>query len=170
MPPGTSDSSSTYVFVGFGDDLPIASYEDMVSYLRHFAQPSRITRLRNALPEERPEAWAEFVRETDSDPKTAIHEDLRAYFARLIRSNVRFREETTPGWMSDRGRVFIALGEPDVLHEPPGAEFARGRQQIWEYQNLNLQIVFYDQTGTGRWRLTPSSEGRFEQEYRRRLK
>ena len=168
--PGTADSSSTYVFVGFGDDLPIASYEDMVSYLRHFAQPYRITRLRNAAPEERPEAWAEFVRETDSDPKTAIHEELRAYFSRLIRSNVRFREETTPGWMSDRGRVFIALGEPDVLLEPPGAEFSRGRQQVWEYQGLNLQIVFYDQTGTGRWRLTPSSEGRFEQEYRRRLK
>lgn len=167
---GSSDSSSTYVFVGFGDDLPIASFEDMLSYLRHFAQPYRITRLRGAAPEARPEAWAEFVRETDSEPNTVIHEDLRAYFARLVRSNARFREETTPGWMSDRGRVFITLGEPDVLMEPAGAEFQRGRQQVWEYQNLNLQLIFYDQTGTGRWRLTQTSEVRFEQEYRRHLK
>lgn len=168
--PGTSDSSSTYVFVGFGDDLPIASYDDMLSYLRHFAAPYRIQRLRSAEPEQRPEAWAEFVRETDGDPNTAIHEDLRRYFASLVRANGRFREETSPGWMTDRGRVFITLGEPDVLLEPPGANFQRGRQQVWEYQALNLQLVFYDQTGTGRWRLTQSSETRFEQEYRRRLK
>ena len=168
--PGVADSSSTYVFVGFGDDLPIASFEDMLSYLRNFAQPYRISRLRDAPPEQRPEAWAEFVRETDSDPKTAIHEDLRAYFAKLVRANTRFREETTPGWMTDRGRVFITLGEPDVVLEPPGAEFQRGRQQVWEYQGMNMQIVFYDQTGTGRWRLTQTSQARFEQEYRRRLK
>jgi len=168
--PGSVDSSSTYVFVGFGDDLPIAAFEDMLSYLRHFAAPYRITKLRAASAEERPEAWAEFVRETDSEPQTMVHEDLRAYFARLVRANTRFREETTPGWMSDRGRVYISLGEPDVLMEPAGAEFQRGRQQVWEYQALNLQLVFYDQTGTGRWRLTQSSDVRFEQEYRRRLK
>ena len=168
--PGTADSSSTYVFVGFGDDLPIASYDDMLSYLRHFAAPYRIQRLRSVPEEQRPEAWAEFVRETDSDPNTAIHEDLRRYFTSLVRSNVRFREETSPGWMTDRGRVFITLGEPDVLLEPPGQDFQRGRQQVWEYQSLNLQVVFYDQTGTGRWRLTQTSETRFEQEYRRRLK
>ena len=168
--PGTADSSSTYVFVGFGDDLPIASYDDMLSYLRSFAQPYRISRLREATPERRPEAWAEFVRETDSDPNTAIHEDLRAYFAKLVVANARYREETTPGWMTDRGRVYITLGEPDVLMEPPGADFQRGRQQVWEYQGMNLQLVFYDQTGTGRWRLTQSSDARFEQEYRRKLK
>ena len=33
-----------------------------------------------------------------------------------------------------------------------------------------VPLVFYDQTGTGRWRLTQSSEVRFEAEFRRRLK
>jgi hypothetical protein len=35
---------------------------------------------------------------------------------------------------------------------------------------MNLQLTFFDQTGTGRWRLTQASEVRFETEFRRRLR
>ncbi len=167
---GGSDSSSTYVFVGFGGDLPVATYEDMLNFLRFFAAPYRLQALRDASEESRPAAWAAFVRETDTQPLTMEHEDLRAYFGRLVRANARFREEATPGWLSDRGRVFISLGEPDQIVEPQVGDFSRNRQQLWEYRTQNLQLVFYDQTGTGRWRLTQSSEVRFEAEYRRRLK
>jgi len=167
---GSGDSSSAYVFVGFGGDLPVATFEDMLNYLRFFAQPARIQRLREASEEARPAAWAEFARATDSRPETPGHEDLREYFSRVLRANGRFREEATPGWLSDRGRVFITLGEPDQLIEPQVADFSRNRQQLWDYRGLNLQLVFYDQTGAGRWRLTQSSEVRFEQEFRRRLK
>jgi len=110
------------------------------------------------------------VRETDDRPETPMHEGLRDYFARLIRANGRFREEATPGWMSDRGRVYVSLGEPDQIIEPQVADFSRGRQQLWDYRAQNMQLVFYDQTGTGRWRLTQASEVRFESEFRRRLK
>lgn len=167
---GGTDSSSAYVFVGFGGDLPVATYEDMLNYLRWFAQPYRLQKLREAPEEGRPAAWAEFVRATDEQPDTREHEELRAYFGKVARANLRFREEATPGWLSDRGRVFITLGEPDQLIEPQMADFTRNRQQLWEYRSQNLQLVFYDQTGTGRWRLTQSSEVRFEAEFRRRLK
>jgi len=167
---GGTDSSSAYVFVGFGGDLPVATYDEMVNYLRWFAQPYRLQKLRDATEETRPAAWAEFVRETDDRPETPMHEGLRDYFARLIRANGRFREEATPGWMSDRGRVYVSLGEPDQIIEPQVADFSRGRQQLWDYRAQNMQLVFYDQTGTGRWRLTQASEVRFESEFRRRLK
>lgn len=167
---GGADSSSAYVFAGFGSELPVATYEEMLSYLRYFASASRIEKLRTASEEDRPAAWAEFVAATDGDPLTAEHEDLRNYFARLMRANGRFREEATPGWLSDRGKVFIALGDPDHIYEPPLSDMQRGRQQMWEYRAHNLQLVFYDQTGAGRWRLTQASEVRFETEFRRRLK
>ena len=167
---GGTDSASTFVFVGFGGDMPVASYEDMLNFLRFFAAPHRLQRLRDAAEEERPAAWATFVRETDAQPATPAHEEMRLYFARLMRANARFREEATPGWLSDRGRVFISLGEPDQVIEPQVGDFSRNRQQLWEYRNANMQLVFYDQTGTGRWRLTQSSEARFEAEFRRRLR
>lgn len=167
---GGVDSASTFVFVGFGGELPVATYEDMLNFLRFFAAPYRLQRLREASEEERPAAWAAFARETDTQPETPAHEEMRLYFARLLRANARFREEGTPGWLADRGRVFISLGDPDQIVEPQVGDFSRNRQQLWEYRNLNLQLVFYDQTGTGRWRLTQSSEARFEAEFRRRLK
>lgn len=164
------DTASAYVFVGFGDDLPVARFDDMLQFLRHFAAPARLQALREAREEDRPAAWAKFMAETDSTPNTAVHEDLREYFGRLVRANNRFREEGVPGWMSDRGRVYIVLGDPDQILEPQFTDYQRNRQQLWEYRGLGLQLVFFDQTGTGRWRLTQSSEVRFETEYRRRLR
>ncbi|MEX2180614.1 MAG: GWxTD domain-containing protein [Gemmatimonadaceae bacterium] len=167
---GSADTSSAYVFVGFGEDLPVARFEDMVAFLRYFATAARLQRLRDAPEADRPAAWATFLAETDSTPATAEHEDLRAYFERLSRTNARFREEGVPGWMSDRGKVLVVLGEPDQILEPAFTDFQRNRQQLWEYRSLSLQLVFYDQTGTGRWRLTQSSAVRFETELRRRLR
>jgi GWxTD domain-containing protein len=164
------DTSSAFVFVGFGDDLPIARFEDMLQFLRYFARPQRLQALREAPEEQRPAAWAAFMRETDSIPSTAQHEDLRRYFGRLVRANARFREDGVAGWMSDRGRAFIVLGEPDQIIEPTFTDMQRVRQQIWEYSGRGLQLQFYDQTGTGRWRLTQASDSRFEVELRRQLR
>jgi hypothetical protein len=99
-----------------------------------------------------------------------VNESLREYFERMIRANSRFLEEDVPGWLSDRGKVLIVLGEPTQVVEPTGGGYQRGRQQLWEYRDGGMQLVFYDETGTGRWRLTQTSEVRFEQEFRRRLR
>jgi GWxTD domain-containing protein len=168
-PEGQQAIATSGVFVGFGEDLPVATFENMLRYLRYFATPVRLERMRNAAEEQRPAEWAAFVRETDAQPETPEHEDLRAYFGRLVRANTRFRDESSLGWQSDRGRVYLVLGEPDQIIEPR-ENFERNRQQVWEYRALNAQLVFYDQSGTGRWRLTPNSNVRFETEARRRLK
>lgn len=168
--PGRSDTVSTPVFVGFGDDLPVATFDDMLSYLRYYVAPFRLKTLRDTTETERPAAWAAFVRGTDPDTSTSVHEGLRDYFGRLARANGRFREEGMPGWLTDRGKVLVALGEPDQILEPQSAQFQRGRQQIWEYRGANLQLVFFDQSGVGRWLLTQSSETQFEAEWRRRVR
>ncbi len=167
---GARDTVSSYVFVSFGAGLPVATYDDMLFYLRYYATPARINALRDAPPEGRPAAWSAFVQATDPDPRTTTHEELNAYFDRLVRANQRFSDEAGVGWQSDRGRVFIVLGEPDQLIEPQLNDMSRNRQQVWIYQAMNLQLTFFDQTGTGRWRLTQASEVRFETEFRRRLR
>ena len=164
------DTTSAFVFVGFGDDLPIARFEDMLQFLRYFARPQRLQALREAPEEQRPAAWATFLRETDSTPATAVHEDLRQYFGRLVRANARFREDGVAGWASDRGKVLIVLGEPDQILEPSFTDISRTRQQVWEYRDRAIQLQFYDQTGAGRWRLTQASDARFDVELRRQLR
>jgi GWxTD domain-containing protein len=105
------------LFVSFGDELPIASFEDMLSYLRFYASPTRIKALREAASDMRSEAWSVFLAETDPVPTTPQHEGLQLYFSRIQRANLEFREEGSQGWLSDRGMVFVSLGEPDQILE-----------------------------------------------------
>ena len=125
---------------------------------------------RSAAPDARAALWAAFLRETDPVPQTPLHEGMRDYFARIAQANARFREEGAAGWLTDRGRAFVALGPPDQVIEPNLSDMnQRGRSQIWEYRQHRLQIVFIDQTGFGRWRMTISSETEFEGVVRRVL-
>ena len=70
--------------------------------------------------------------------------------------------------MTDRGMVFVTLGEPDQVLEPTAmAMNERGRIQVWEYRSLRIQLQFVDQSGFGRWRLTPGSQSEFMSAARR---
>lgn len=169
-PAGTTDTVKAPVFIGFGEGLPVARFEDMLVYLRWFAAPWRIKALRDTVPEARPGAWTAFVKATDSNPLTAANEDLVLYFDRLAFVTARFREEGTPGWLTDRGKVYLGLGEPDQIYDQGLAGFGdRGRSQVWEYRGPGVQLVFYDQTGFGRWRLTNASDMEFMGQWQRRV-
>lgn len=166
--PAHSDTTRAPVYVGFGEELPAASFDEMLNYLRWFAPPFRLKALRDTAPESRAAAWVGFVKERSSI--TGGSEALRDYFVRFNLANTRFREEGIPGWMTDRGKVLLGLGEPDQLTEqPPSVGNNRGRYQLWIYQSLNLQLTFLDQSGFGRWRLSTSSEIEFQAAWRRRV-
>jgi GWxTD domain-containing protein len=160
------DSVKAPLFVSFGEDIPLMSFEDMLGYLRYFANSGRLNALRSAPPEKRATVWAEFLRATDPIPETPINEDMQAYFGRIQIANAQFRMDRNPGWLSDRGIVFVALGEPDQILERQVNQTitttqmgSTARIQIWQYRNYNSQLIFYEETG--RWRLTRPSESEF---------
>ena len=114
----------------------------MLLYLRWFTAPYRLKALHDATPEARPEAWAAFVKATDSSPLTPANEDLVDYFTRLMEVATRYREEGTPGWMTDRGKVYLGLGEPD---QPDYISFERiidGRAMRASYSGIIYRRTF----------------------------
>lgn len=168
--PGRPDTARARVLVSLGEDLPIASFEEMFAYLRYFTTADRLRALRDATAMQRPEAWATFLKATDPIPGTAEHEGLRDYFGRIRVANIRFRDDGPVGWQSDRGIAFVALGDPDnIIDTGMTNPNARVRQQVWEYRELRVQIVFNDQTGFGRWRLTSQGRSDLDNAIRRRL-
>ncbi len=168
--PGRPDTARARVLVSLGDDLPIASFDEMFTYLRYFTTSDRLKALRDATPAQRPEAWAAFLKATDPIPGTPEHEGLRDYFGRIRLANVRFRDDAPVGWQSDRGTAFVALGDPDNIVDTGMSDpNARVRQQIWEYREMRVQIVFIDQTGFGRWRLSTQARAELETAIRRRM-
>jgi GWxTD domain-containing protein len=153
---------TTPLLVGVGDGLAVMSFDELLGYLRFFTSSQRLRALREASSENRIRAWTSFVEATDPVTSTPENEALRDYFARLTEANKRFAEDATPGWLTDRGMVLAALGEPDNVIEPgPGATGQRSRVLVWEYQRYRARLVFVDQTGFDHWRLTVGSDAEY---------
>ncbi len=164
------DTARTKLLVTLGDDLPVTGFDEMIRYLRFFAPDYKLEQLSKTTGAERAQAWKEFLKSTDPVSGTSEHEGLSAYFARIRLANQRFRDDGPVGWLSDRGMAFVGLGDPDNIFDPQTNDLTqRNRQQVWEYRQWRLQLVFFDQTGLGRWRLSPSASVELAATIRRRL-
>lgn len=166
---GAIDSVQAPLFLSFGDEFGITSFDDLLSYLRYFVSPTRIQALRDTPPEQRAAAWAAFWKQTDLNPSTPENEALRDYFKRIATANQRYREVGVPGWLTDRGKVYITLGEPDQAGQQFGQNAtARSRAEIWVYTQYNLRLIYMNQgSGSPHLRLSPSSQSDFDKVVRR---
>jgi GWxTD domain-containing protein len=167
---GATDSVQAPLFLSFGDEFGITSFDELLSYLRYFVSPQRVQALRDAPPEQRAALWAAFWKQTDPTPSTPDNEALRDYFRRIATANTRYREEGIAGWLTDRGKVYVTLGEPDQAGLPMGASGSssnRGRAEIWVYTQYNLRLIFVNQGGPGHLKLSSSSQSDFDKVVRR---
>ena len=147
--------------VSFSAAWVVTNYDQMLDLLRYFGNDRLLDSIRNAPAADRPALWRLFWRETDPDKSTSENEAINTYFTRLVIANQRFRDEGVAGWRTDRGEVFIALGEPDESFETTPGQVG-GRLLRWNYINQRLAVFFQDETGFGRYRLTPGSRSEFE--------
>ncbi len=110
-----------------------------------------------ALPAEAREAFvADFWRRRDPSPLTAENEFKLEYYKRIELSNRLFSGGGSPGWLQDRGRVWITLGPPDNRETyPRGVTFYGVPTEIWWYGFFPL--VFVDERWVDDYRLDPSS-------------
>src|SRR3954466_2026548 len=151
---------SVSALVSFSQAWVITNFEEMLDILRYFGQPDKVNAMRKAPAAERSRLWREFYAETDPNKITPENEALNQYFGRITGANARFTDEGVPGWRTDRGEVFIALGPPDEsIETTPGTA---GRVVRWTYLDYRLALFFQDETGFGRLRLTPGSRAEFE--------
>lgn len=146
--------------VSFSRDWVVTNYDNLLNLLRFFPYaPDLLGGLRSAKPEDRGRLWREFWVRTDPIPETPENEALDQYFTRIAIANERFRDEGGSGWRTDRGEVYVTLGEPDqVLETPPGND----RRIIqWYFTNYRAVLTFEGQMGFSRMRLTPPSRSEF---------
>ena len=155
----------TPFLVSFSSQWVITNYAEMVNLLRYFDRQDLVAKLRDAPLEQRAAAWREFWSATDPVPLTPENEAVDAYLRRVQIANLRFQEAGRPGWLTDRGGVYITLGEPDeVLDFSSSAATRTSTQGIrWTYNTLRLVLLFQDLTGFGRFDLTPSSRADYFQ-------
>lgn len=106
--------------------------------------------------EDRKSFIEDFWKKRDSDPDTEVNEFKAQYFARIDESGHLFKEGTTPGWMTERGRMYITLGPPENrISYPRGVTFYGKPTEVWYYGYFPIEFV--DDNWTGTYRLDPVS-------------
>jgi GWxTD domain-containing protein len=132
-----------------------ASSREFLSKVRYTITKQEKDIFLSTPPEKRQEFVDEFWKKRDPDASTEINEFKEEYFRRLEISNVLFKEGTTPGWLQDRGRIYIVLGPPDNRLVNPG--FRDFHYENWYYEP-NYVIVFEDRDLNGEYRITQEGE------------
>lgn len=100
----------------------------------------------------------------DPTPGTTPNEFKEEHYRRIAYSNERFGTAAgTPGWQTDRGRIYIVNGPPDEIESHPsgGARIAFP-YEVWLYHHIdgvgdNATVTFIDRGRRGDFRLTPAS-------------
>jgi GWxTD domain-containing protein len=110
-----------------------------------------------------------FWRRRDPNPDTEENEYREEYYERIAYANEKFASGI-PGWMTDRGRIYITWGKPDSIEShPAGGAYDRPSYEgggststypfeTWFYRHLDgvgdgVEIEFVDPTGTGEYRI-----------------
>jgi GWxTD domain-containing protein len=129
---------------------------DFVSKVR-YTITSEERRAFLALPPEAREAFIEdFWKRRDPTPATPENEYRTDYYNRIERANRLFSGGGAPGWLQDRGRVYITLGPPDNrITYPRGVTFYGLPTEIWWYGMYT--ILFIDEYWNGDYRIAPES-------------
>jgi GWxTD domain-containing protein len=108
----------------------------------------------NLPPSERKAFIQEFWDKRDPDPDTEINEFKEEYFERIETANNLFKGGGSPGWLQDRGRVYILLGPPHERYTyPRGRSFYGLPEEVWYYGFF--PIVFVDYDWQGDYKLSP---------------
>jgi GWxTD domain-containing protein len=101
--------------------------------------------------EDRVEFKKKFWDERDPDPSTEENEYKNQYFDRIEEAN-RLFTSGQDGWLTDRGRTLVLLGEPVHKAFYPMGDVTAGLSrptEIWYYDSF--PVIFMDIEGTGNY-------------------
>jgi len=134
--------------------LPIAD-QQFLSEVRYLITKEEKKIFPSLGVEERKQFIEDFWKKRDPSPSTDENEFRDEYYSRIDKANRLFREGSS-GWLTDRGRAYILLGDPERRNAyPSGYTFYDRPLEIWYYKYFT--IVFIDYTFTGVYKLEPLS-------------
>ena len=105
-----------------------------------------------------------FWRRRDPTPESPPNEAREEHARRFAYALQNFGAGT-PGWATDRGKIYILLGPPNTIERNPAGRTAFERpSEVWTYNNArnprlpaSMDIAFVDFTATGRFEIVSSS-------------
>jgi GWxTD domain-containing protein len=129
-------------------------WKDALSVIRYEATEGEIEILEDIDdPAQRIEAWACFWRMRDPVTTTVVNEGLQEYFGRIETANESWKSSLRPGYLSDRGRVYITLGPPNDIQSNP-MPLGQHAFEVWTFtRDRQFQLIFVDRIGFNNYQL-----------------
>lgn len=98
-------------------------------------------------------AMIRFWEMRDPDIGTPVNEVYQQYMARVHLANKQFSRGYEPGWLTDRGRIFIKYGPPNQVEKHPLSVNTKP-YEMWDYYiEGGLRFIFLDDEGFNQYRL-----------------
>ena len=134
--------------------------EDFLSKVRYIITKEEKKTFIELPPPERKKFIMEFWKKRDPDPTTEENEFKEMYLARVSEADKLFGGEGRPGWLTDRGRIYILFGPPTQIENFKGGFMDYQRRIyrdtiVWFYDYI--PIIFVDKRGNGEFELDYSS-------------
>ena len=123
-----------------------------IETLIYIAPPEIFDRMKQAKSfSEKKRLFEKFWKGVDPTPETEINELQLEYYRRVTYANRHFEVLDQEGWRSDRGKTYILYGPPDSVEHQIDSQSRD--YEIWRYNQLKQEFVFFDQFGNGNYRL-----------------
>lgn len=124
-----------------------SEYKEFLSKVRYIVTKEEREIFLELPDSEKEEFQEEFWSRRDPDPSTEENEFKEEYFRRIDDAN-RLFHGGRPGWLQDRGRIYILFGPPSDRHTYSTDPAPR---EVWYYGNF--PVIFIDHMGTGDYKL-----------------
>jgi GWxTD domain-containing protein len=155
--------TETSTFESENTDFPVdlTDIDVAISQLQYIAKDDEMDYIESGKSDaEKRKRFIEFWDAKDPSPLTKRNEVLNEYYKRIKYSDKHFSSPYTPGWRTDMGMVYVIFGQPSSIDRHP-YEMGSKPYEIWEYDVINRQFVFIDDTGFGDYRLLTPIWDRF---------
>lgn len=130
----------------------VRDIDKAIDEMQYIASSTEMDSLRaNKTYDEKVKAFYEYWKKKDPNPTTEENEFLLEYYRRIEYANKNF-SHYIEGWKTDMGMVYVYLGTPNNIDRHP-FEIDSKPYEVWEYYELNLDVVFVDYTGFGDYRI-----------------
>ena len=133
-------------------DLRFADFDEMVTVLRLIGEDSEIDALAAVPPDDRQGALLDFWARRNPAGDGPDPDMVGEFYHRVAVARRQYNPDSDAAELSDRGKIYVMLGKPDAVEQQEPDTFGP-QLEIWHYRDRNLQLVFQDDFGVGRFRL-----------------